>query len=315
MFQSFDMKKFTSKKKEIDLLVFGDTCIDYFYGAERIPQINESAKLYSLKKFFGGMGANTAVISRSLGLNVSIFSVIGSDASDYVSYLQNLGIQLHLKGIFGDTTHSIFFQSFEGFISFFYKGVTEKVDELAKEVKKEMIEEAKCVFMARTYLNLYEKVASMCKKKFLVFNPGYGVFEMSDEDIKKFKKILKNVKVLILNETEYNYLKKKNFNDFNVEILIITKGEKGAEIITKGMKEEVPAYKTTAIDPSGAGDAFNAGFIAAYQKKFNLIDCVKIANATASFVIEKHGCQTNAPNWDMVLERFLEMKIKKNENE
>lgn len=298
-------------QSSIDLLVFGDTCIDYFYGVERIPKLNESARLYSLKKFFGGMGANTAVVSRALGLNVSLFSVIGSDASDYVRYLQNLGIQLHLKGIFGDTTHSIFFKSHEGFISFFYKGVTEKIDELVKEVDKEMINAANCVFMARTYLKLYEKVSGMCKKKFLVFNPGYGIFEMSDDDLTKFKKILKNVKVLILNEVEFNYLKKKNFNDFNVEILIITKGEKGAEIITKGIKEEVPAYKTNVIDGSGAGDAFNAGFIAAYQRKFSLVDCVKIANATASFIVEKHGCQTNVPNWDMVLERFLEMKIKK----
>lgn len=304
---------------KIDLLVFGDVCIDYFYDVDNIPSLNESAKAIALKKFFGGMGANTAVAARKLGLNVGFFSVAGHDANDYISYLQNLGVKLNLKAIFGETTHSLFFKNKDGFISFFYKGVSEKVDELANDVSSEVIENARCVYLARTYLNLYQKVVRLCKrnKKFVVFNPGYGVFELSKEDEERLRKILRYVDVFVVNDEEYKILKERNLDEAvnfgnkknkNKKILIITKGADGADVITNSRTFHVDAYKTKAVNESGAGDAFNAGFIAAYLKNFNLIDCVRFGNATASFVVENQGCQTSLIEWNAVMERFNKLK-------
>ncbi len=305
------MKNNTHK---IDLLVFGDICIDYFYEVDNIPTLNESAKAITLKKFFGGMGANTAVAARKLGLDVGFFSVAGHDANDYISYLQNLGIKLNLKAIFGETTHSLFFKNPHGFISFFYKGVSEKVEELTKEVNPDVIENAKCVYLARTYLNLYQKVVKLCKKNknFVVFNPGYGVFELSREDEEKLRKILKFVDVLVVNEEEYKICKEKNLEEAvnfgNKKILIITKGADGADVITNSGSVHVDAYKTKAVNESGAGDAFNAGFIAAHLRNFNLTDCVRFGNATASFVVENYGCQTSLIDWNAVMNRFDKLK-------
>ncbi len=306
--------KNNNKNNKIDLLVFGDICIDYFYDVDNIPTLNESAKAITLKKFFGGMGANTAVAARKLGLDVGFFSVAGHDANDYISYLQNLGIKLNLKAIFGETTHSLFFKNPHGFISFFYKGVSEKVEELTKEVNPDVIENAKCVYLARTYLNLYQKVVKLCKKNknFVVFNPGYGVFELSREDEEKLRKILKFVDVLVVNEEEYKICKGKNLEEAvnfgNKKILIITKGADGADVITNSGTFHVDAYKTKAINESGAGDAFNAGFIAAHLRNFNLTDCVRFGNATASFVVENYGCQTSLIDWNSVMNRFEKLK-------
>jgi len=298
---------------KIDVLVFGDICIDYFYEVDNIPSLNGSAKAISLKKFFGGMGANTAVAARKLGLNVSFFSIAGHDANDYISYLQNLGINVNLKAIFGETTHSLFFKNPNGFISFFYKGVSEKVDELAgsKEINSKVIGNAKCIYLARTYLNLYQKVVKLCKKNknFVVFNPGYGVFELKDDGWKKMEKILKSVDVFVVNEEEYKICAKKiDLTNFK-KILIITKGANGADIIINSKIIHVDAYKTKTVDESGAGDAFNAGFIAAHLKNFNLIDCVRFGNATASFVVENYGCQTSNIEWNKVMERFNKIKM------
>lgn len=303
--------------KKIDLLVFGDMCIDYFYDVDAIPSLNGSAKAIALKKFFGGMGANTAVAAKKLGLDVGFFSVVGHDANDYIYYLQNLGIKLNLKAIFGETTHSIFFKNPNGFISFFYKGVSEKVDELVKEANAEVIGNAKCVYLARTYVNLYEKVVKLCKNNkknkniLVVFNPGYGIFEINETEKEKLRKILKFVNVFVINEEEYKILKEKNIeeainfgNKKNKKILIITKGSKGADVIKNSTKMHVDAYKTKAVNESGAGDAFNAGFIASYLKGFTLADCVKFGNATASFVVESYGCQTSPIEWREVIERF-----------
>ena len=293
---------------ELDLLVFGDMAIDYFYEVGSFPKLNESVDVKTVHKFYGGMGANTAIIASNLGLQTGLVSVVGSDAEDYLSYMRNQGIKQHLKGIFGDTTKSIFFKNKDDQISFFYKGIAKKVDELKPD--KELVDASRCIYMSRTYLNLQERVSKLCKEKFLTYNPGYGIFKFKNVP-KKFYRILKRVDVLMLNRHEFEHMKSIGFKlDFKLgpSIFLITKGGDGCCIHSKNLYETIPVFKTKEMDTTGAGDAFNAGFITAHLKGFNTLDSVKIGNSTASFIVEKWGCQTNLPTWDQVMERYKKIK-------
>ncbi|OYT25878.1 MAG: hypothetical protein B6U97_04820 [Candidatus Altiarchaeales archaeon ex4484_96] len=287
-----------------DLVVFGDTAIDHFYEVVDLPKKNHAADVLNFHSFYGGMGANTAVVANSLGIDTALVSVIGTDAEDYRNYMKNLGIKLYLKGIFGDTTKSMFFKKAENQISFFYKGVTDKLNEL--DFDGDIIKAAKCIYLARTYLNLQKRVARECKNRFLVYNPGYGVFKFTKIP-SAFKQVLKQCNVLVLNHHELAHLSSIDFKlDFKLgpKVFLITQGDKGATVYFKGAQINVPTYKTKAVDPSGAGDAFNAGFIAAHLEGLDIYESVKLANATASFIVEQWGCQTNLPTWADVLHRY-----------
>ena len=296
-----------------DLLVFGDIVVDNFYEVNEIPKVNKSSEVLNHKRFYGGMGANTAVTAASLGLKTAFVGVIGSFGGSFgnekecYEYMQKRGVDIHLNVILGETAHSLFFKNNDKFISFFHKGIAEKTDEIkiGKE-NRELIKNSRAVFMPRTYLRLQKKAARYCKDKILVYNPGYGVFNFKKipDD---FYKILKNTDVLVLNHHEFKWLKERGFDfEFKMgpEAFLITKGAMGSKIFAKGMYENVLPFKTTVVDTAGAGDAFNAGFIAGYLRGFNLIDSVKIGNAAASFVVEKWGCQTNIPAWEGVIERY-----------
>jgi len=295
-----------------DLLVFGDIVVDNFYEVNEIPEVNNSAEVISHKRFYGGMGANTAVVSASLGLKTSFVGVIGSfgDEKECLEYMKKRGVDIHLNVILGETANSLFFKNNNRFISFLHKGIAEKTDEIkiGKE-NIELIKNSNVVFIPRTYLNLQKKVARYCKNKFLIYNPGYGVFNFKKipED---FYKILKNTDVLVLNEHEFERLKGLGF-DFEFKMgpsaFLITKGARGCKIFAKGTYENVFPFKTKVVDTAGAGDAFNAGFIAGHLRGFKLVDSVKIGNATASFIVEKWGCQTNIPSWKVVMERYTEI--------
>ncbi len=290
--------------EKLDLLVFGDTAIDHFYEVDDVPKMNNAAEVMRSQSFYGGMGANTAVVATSLGMKAGLFSVVGTDAEDYLNYMRNLGVKLFFKGVFGDTTRSLFFKTNGRGISFFYKGVTTCLNDL--EVDEDLIENAKCVYMARTYLKLQKKVSKLCKNKFLVYNPGYGVFKF-DKIPEDFYAILKKVDVLIVNKHEMRHLEEHGFKfDFSLgpSVFLITLGSKGCHVYSKQTQIRIPAYETKAVDASGAGDAFNAGFITAQIKGFDLYEAVKIGNVTASFIVEKWGCQTNLPTWDAVMERY-----------
>ena len=291
----------------LDLLVFGDTAIDNFYEVSKLPKVNEAGEVSKARRFYGGMGANTAVVASNLGLKTGLVSVIGTDAEDYRKYMESKGIKLFLKGVFGDTTRSMFFKTNGDQISFFYKGVTEMLDDLdpQKEFDKTLTRDVKAVYMARTYLEMQKNVVDLYNGRLLIYNPGYGVFKF-DKIPRTFKSIIKGCDVLILNHHELEHLKSIGFevkSNMGPRFLLITQGEKGCSVYSAETKVDVGAYPAKVVDTSGAGDAFNAGFITAQLRDYDIYESVKIGNATASFIVEEWGCQTNLPSWSQVLER------------
>jgi len=291
----------------LDLLVFGDTAIDNFYEVERLPEENEAVDISGAHRFYGGMGANTAVAANRLGLKVGLVSVIGTDAEDYRDYMTKQGVKLYLKGIFGDTTKSMFFKTESNQISFFYKGVTEQLDNLdpEEEFGGQLPRDVKAVYMARTYLGLQQRVVKLYGGCLKVYNPGYGTFKF-DRLPRAFKTVMNASDVVVLNHHELNHLRRRGFKMKlrPGQKFIVTKGGRGATVYSGDTMVDVGAYETKVVDASGAGDAFNAGFMAAQLKGYDIYESVKIGNATASHIIEKWGCQTNLPTWEQVLERY-----------
>jgi len=295
----------------LDLLVFGDTAIDNFYEVGKLPDVNEASDVIRGRRFYGGMGANTAMAANKLGLKVGLVSVIGTDAEDYKSYMANNGIKLYLKGIFGDTTKSMFFKSNGDQISFFYKGVTEQLENLdpCTEFGRRLTKEVKVVYMARTYLNMQKKVVEEYKDSFKVYNPGYGIFKF-ERLPQTFRTVMKASDVIILNHHELKQLERIGYRMrlSPGQTFIVTRGSQGASVYANDTKVDVPAYQTKVVDASGAGDAFNAGFIAAHLHGLDIYESVKLGNAAASFTVEDWGCQSNLPTWEQAYDRYSRIK-------
>ena len=66
----------------------------------------------------------------------------------------------------------------------------------------------------------------------------------------------------------------------------------------------MPSIPVTLADPTGAGDAFRAGFLTAEKQGYDPVTAVQVGTTTASFVVEKAGCQTNLADWDRMAERY-----------
>ncbi len=54
------------------------------------------------------------------------------------------------------------------------------------------------------------------------------------------------------------------------KVAVLTRGEEGTRAITNGLDVEVPAVKTEVVDTVGAGDSFNAGFLAGLRRQGHL---------------------------------------------
>jgi len=85
-------------------------------------------------------------------------------------------------------------------------------------------------------------------------------------------------------------------------IVALKRGEKGSVIYTKDEKIVVPSFKVTEIDPTGAGDCFDAGFIYGMLEGWELEKTARFANAIGALGTTKKGPMEGAPTLEEALE-------------
>ena len=67
--------------------------------------------------------------------------------------------------------------------------------------------------------------------------------------------------------------------------VIARSGKDGYLVISEGNEEEYSAYDVEAVDTTGAGDSFNAGFIAGRLAGMDVFEACRFASATAAYKI------------------------------
>lgn len=85
--------------------------------------------------------------------------------------------------------------------------------------------------------------------------------------------------------------------DYNLGLVVITRGEDGASALTPDGWITVPGYPTTLVDTVGAGDTFMAGFLDGYVRLgLDLDQSLRRGAAAASIVCSRQGAQPPTPD-------------------
>jgi sugar/nucleoside kinase (ribokinase family) len=80
----------------------------------------------------------------------------------------------------------------------------------------------------------------------------------------------------------------------DVDIAALTQSEAGSLILRGGETVHVAAERTQLVDSTGAGDAYAAGFLAAYTKGRDLSTCGKLGSLAAAEIISHYGARPMA---------------------
>ncbi|WP_424215563.1 carbohydrate kinase family protein [Streptomyces sp. BI20] len=88
----------------------------------------------------------------------------------------------------------------------------------------------------------------------------------------------------------------------HVPLAVVTMGSEGAYAVDSGTGRtaEVPGIRVEALDPTGAGDVFVAGFVTGTLADWPLADRLAFAGLTAALSVQEFGGSLSAPGWQEV---------------
>jgi len=147
-------------------------------------------------------------------------------------------------------------------------------------------------FVGRIPFEAQKLVATKTKVK-ISFNPGEP---HATKGIKELVPILERSSILFLSQGEAEILTGQNYKkgarrllDYGIEIIACTLGGRGSYVLSRKEELEVPPEKLKAVDTTGAGDVYAAGFLAGLLKKLPLFECARLATRAAAQSIKGYG--------------------------
>jgi adenosine kinase len=296
------------------IVVTGSVAFDYlmtFPGKfldvvvpDRMSRLSVSFLVDSMRRVRGGVAPNIAYGLALFGLKPVIMATAGVDALDYARWLAEEGVDTSELHISDDLFTASFFVStdeVQNQIATFYTGAMARAVDLSFRAFG-----PGTVSLAVIAPNAPEamiKYASECRTLRIpfVFDPSQQVARLSGGEILAG---LDGAAVLVANEYEFGVIEKKTGLSEaevlkRVPVLIVTRGDEGSTIAIRGDGPEeaatyvIPAAKlrTTAVDPTGVGDAFRAGLLAARQRGLPWEVAGRVGSVAAVYALETIGAQ------------------------
>lgn len=289
------------------ILITGSLAYDYIMDfpesfeeniiPEKIKTLSVSFLVQNYSKNFGGVAGNIGYNLALLKKNPCILSCAGKkDFQIYDKHLKKTGVDTDLiNKVPNEFTANMFMITDKNNcqIAGFYPGAMSKDKDLSVERKDfDLMVISPTVPEA---MNNFVKQAKKFNMPYL-YDPAQQIPRIPKEDLIEG---INGAEILIGNDYELALiLKKTGFSRKEilrkVKILITTLGEKGSMIETKNNKILIGIAKPkTVVDPTGAGDAFIAGFLSGYINNLDLKTCGQIGATTSVYAIEQYGTQSH----------------------
>jgi sugar/nucleoside kinase (ribokinase family) len=77
--------------------------------------------------------------------------------------------------------------------------------------------------------------------------------------------------------------------EMGVKVVVLKLGDSGCRVFSSKCFIDVPGFKIKPVDPTGAGDCFDAGFISGYLDNLPLYKAARLANAMGALAASRMG--------------------------
>jgi adenosine kinase len=300
------------------IVVTGSIAYDYlmsFPGSftehllpDQLSRVSLSFLVDSMDKRRGGCAPNIAYTLSLLGERPALMGTAGQDFGEYRRWLDAAGVDTALvHEVPGKFTASFFCStdSSNNQIASFYTGAMAHAGELsfrtAGPVDLAIISPNDPAAMLQ--------YAEECRAIGIryIFDPGQQCARMDGTELADG---LQGAFMVICNDYEFGLIEQKTGRSeadvlAHAGMLVITRGEHGATVVTRDERYDVPAVTPRRIeDPTGVGDAYRGGFMKGLAMGADPLTCARLGSVAATYALEHLGGQSHAYTWAEFQERY-----------
>ncbi len=287
----------------MDAIGFGALNVDKIYLINKIPKAEEEAYVKDVKIFAGGSASNTIAGLSKLGLKTGYIGKVGNDADgDFLlGDLRSWGVDTHnvirADGRSGNAL--ILVDEYGNRAILVDPGVNDTIS--FEEIDLDYVSKFRLLhltsFICRISNESFESQKKLVREfeGIVSFDPG-AVY--AERGLKELKEIVKETTVFMPNAIEMEIMTGLSYREgamevigMGVEVVVVKLGERGCYVTDGNVELEIPAFDVEVVDTTGAGDAFNAGFLFYYLKGKDLEECGKFGNYVASLCVQKIGAR------------------------
>lgn len=280
------------------ILVVGSINMDTFLYSPKLPYKGTPTFLSNSTKSPGGKGFNQAIGTAALGEEVRLIGCLGSDMNSNIIFQELEKKEMDTSGLTrSDNTESgqayVFVESSGDSIISILPGANSDLSPEHIQEKRALFSDAKfCLIQTEIPMNAVEKACSIAKEMNveIILKPSASMV-IPDTILDKIDYFIPNEDELSdlcpnLNtiEEKADYLLHKG-----VTCVIVTLGEKGCFFKTAAVEKYFPASDFTAIDRTGASDAFISALASYLLKEYSLEKAIQIAIIAAGFSVSRDG--------------------------
>ena len=262
---------------------------------DKLASLSVSFLVDSMVRQRGGVAPNIAYTMKLLGSDPIIFGTVGQDFGDYRAWLESFGLRTdQIIEIPDDFTASFFVSTDQdqNQIANFYTGAM--AQSVHYGLANRGLTDADLVIISpndpATMLNL----AKECQDLGIAYayDPSQQTARLSGADLRGS---IPGAAFLLVNEYELAVIEKKTEWSIaqireNVGVLVVTEGDKGSLIYQGDEVIRVPtATPSHVVEPTGAGDAYRAGFFAALSAGLPLPVAGRVGALCSTYVLEQLG--------------------------
>lgn len=265
---------------------------------DKLKTLSVSFLVHTFSKNFGGTAGNIAYTLGLLGQKPSVLASAGKDFGAYRKHLEKTGVDTRRINIVKNDFTGNFFvitDKNDCQIAGFYPGAMSQDTSLAITDSNP---KPRFVVIAPTMPRAMTKFARECKSLGIpyLYSPAQQIPRLTREQLLQG---LHGAEVVVGSDYEMEFISKKAGVTKRglakmAKVVITTLGAKGSLIEREGNAVKVAVAKPKkVVDPTGAGDAYIAGFLTGYAKGLGLVASGQIAATAAVYAIENYGTQAH----------------------
>jgi ribokinase len=294
------------------VVVFGSFVADLTSRSRGLPQPGQTILGNSFSMGPGGKGSNQAVAAHRAGANVTLVTKIGKDVFGKMALDKQEG--MNTSYILEDETR----ETGAALIMVDETSAQNKivvVSGACNNITNQNVERCRTLIEKADILLLQQEINMDAQHKVIkiaheagvriVLNPAPAAPIPDD--------ILAMVDIVTPNETEAKTLTgievnneqdackaSRVFFEKGVRQVVITMGYMGAFATDGNRSELVKRLEVEAIDTTGAGDAFNGGFVMALAEDRDLFTALRYGNVTGALSVTKLGTAPAMPTKEQI---------------